>query len=299
MYLTLSAFVPAGAACDGHVARCRTAEDDRRLGGDLAATERVGGDARVLARQRHGCAHRALVPNPAPVLQERAREHNLVTQRGPCAAKTNLAVLQIGSGAQMAPPVSSAPASRLRPAFAVSGHDAGMVALAAGFRAPFPRLWLSGFLSDFGDGVRLAAFPLLAVHFTRSPTAVAAVTAVQGLPWLVLGAGAGVFVDRADRRRVMVIMSIVQAVMIAALAVAILAHSAGLLLIYLTAFVTGVAAGLHGTAASASVPGLVKPADLDQANGQLIASRIVGTELARPGRWRLAVRPGRCPAVRG
>jgi MFS family permease len=157
-----------------------------------------------------------------------------------------------------------------------------MVSQAEGLRAPFPRYWLSSFLSDFGDGVRLAAFPLLAVHYTRSPTAVAAITAVQGLPWLVLGAGAGVIVDRTDRRRVMMSMNIVQAVMMAALVAAILAHGAGLWLIYLAAFVTGIAAGLRGTAASASVPRLVKPADLDQANGRLIAGRIVGNELADP-----------------
>lgn len=162
------------------------------------------------------------------------------------------------------------------------GHDAEMVTQAEGLRAPFPRYWLSSFLSDFGDGVRLAAFPLLAVHFTRSPTAVAAITAVQGLPWLFLGAGAGVIVDRADRRRVMASMSIVQAVMVAALVAALLANSAGLWLIYLAAIVTGIAAGLRGTAASASVPRLVKPADLDQANGRLIAGRIVGNELAGP-----------------
>jgi MFS family permease len=69
-------------------------------------------------------------------------------------------------------------------------------------------LWLSGFLADFGDGVRLAAFPLLAVQFTRSPTAVAAVTAVQGLPWLLTGAVLGVLVDRTDRRRLMVIVNV-------------------------------------------------------------------------------------------
>ncbi len=166
-------------------------------------------------------------------------------------------------------------------------HDAGVVAFAEGLRAPFARYWLSGFLSDFGDGVRLAAFPLLAAHFTRSPTAVAAVTALQGLPWLVLGAGAGVIVDRTDRRRVMVTMSTVEGVILAALAVAVLAHSAGLLLIYLTALVTGIAAGLRGTAASASVPRLVKTAGLDQANGRIIAGRIVGNELAGPaaGGW--------------
>lgn len=157
-----------------------------------------------------------------------------------------------------------------------------MVTLSEGVRAPFPRYWLSGFLSDFGDGVRLAAFPLLAVQYTHSPTAVAAIIAVQGLPWLILGAGAGVIVDRTDQRRVMASMSIVQAVMMAVLVAAILAHSAGLWLIYLAAFVTGIAAGLRGTAASVSVPRLVKPADLDQANGQLIAGRIVGNELAGP-----------------
>ena len=61
-----------------------------------------------------------------------------------------------------------------------------MATFAAGLRTPFARYWLSGFLADFGDGVRLAAFPLLAVQLTRSPAAVAAVTAVQGLPWLLL-----------------------------------------------------------------------------------------------------------------
>jgi hypothetical protein len=34
-------------------------------------------------------------------------------------------------------------------------------------RAPFLRYWLSAFLADFGDGVRLAAFSLLAIHTER------------------------------------------------------------------------------------------------------------------------------------
>ena len=162
-----------------------------------------------------------------------------------------------------------------------------MVAVAGGFRAPFPRYWLSGFLSDFGDGVRLAAFPLLATQFTHSPTAVAAVTAVQGLPWLVMGAGLGVIVDRTNRRRLMVIVDIARAAVIAALALAILAHSAGLLLIYLTAFVTGIGSALRGTAQVTCVPRLVEAADLDQAYGRVIAGQIVGNELAGPaaGGW--------------
>lgn len=168
-----------------------------------------------------------------------------------------------------------------------------MVTLAEGFRAPFPSYWLSSFLADFGDGVRLAAFPLLAAQLTRSPAAVAAVTAVQGLPWLLFGAGAGVIVDRSDRRRLMITVDITRAVIIAALAAAILAHSAGLALIYVTAFVTGAGSALRDAAATTSVPRLVTPACLEQANGRLIAGQIVGNELAGPaaGGWLWASPP--------
>ena len=144
-----------------------------------------------------------------------------------------------------------------------------------------------GILADFGDGVRLAAFPLLAAQLTGSPGAVAAVTAVQGLPWLLVGAGLGVIVDRTDRRRLMLVVDITRAVIIAALAAAVLAHGAGLVLIYLTAFVTGAGSALRDTAAVTCVPRLVEPANLDRANGRVIAGQIVGNELAGPaaGGW--------------
>jgi MFS family permease len=162
-----------------------------------------------------------------------------------------------------------------------------VAALTGGFRAPFTRYWLSGFLADFGDGVRLAAFPLLAAQLTRSPTAVAAVTAVQSLPWLLIGAGVGVLVDRTDRRRLMVIVDVTRAVLIVGLAAAVLDHSAGLALIYLTAFTTGAGSALRDTAAVTCIPRLVGSAELDRANARVIAGRIVGNELAGPaaGGW--------------
>ena len=162
-----------------------------------------------------------------------------------------------------------------------------MVALAGALRGRFARYWLSGFLADFGDGIRLTALPLLAAQITRSPTAVAAVTALQGLPWLLTGVGLGVLVDRSDRRRLMVIVDVTRAVVIAGLAVAVLAHSAGLVLIYVTAFITGVGTALRDTAEVTCVPRLVDSAGLDSANARVIAGQIVGVELAGPavGGW--------------
>lgn len=162
-----------------------------------------------------------------------------------------------------------------------------MVVLTGELRTPFRRFWLSGFLADFGDGVRLAAFPLLALQFTHASVAVAAVTAVQGLPWLVAGPLFGVMVDRTDRRQLMMIVNAVQTLVLTVLAVAVVTHHAGLLLVYLAAFVTGLGGALRGAARSASVPQLVASADLDKANGRVIAGQIVGNELAGPaaGGW--------------
>ncbi|MCI2424175.1 MFS transporter [Saccharopolyspora sp. K220] len=154
-------------------------------------------------------------------------------------------------------------------------------------RAAFSRYWLSAFLADFGDGVRLAAFPLLALQVTNSPAAVAAVTAVQGLPWILIGLGAGAIVDRHDLRATMVMVDVIRAVVIAALALAVAGGALSLPLIYLTAFATGVGALVRDTAAATAVPRLVGEDELERANGRLVAGRLVGDELAGPavGGW--------------
>jgi predicted MFS family arabinose efflux permease len=85
----------------------------------------------------------------------------------------------------------------------------------------------------------------------------------------------------------MVAVDIIRDVVIAALALAVLAHAAGLALIYAAAFATGAGAALRDTAAVTCVPRLVEGADLDRANGRVVAGKIVGNELAGPaaGGW--------------
>lgn len=165
------------------------------------------------------------------------------------------------------------------------------VSTSGGLRGPFTRYWLSAFLADFGDGIRIAAFPLLAVQLTDSPVAVTATMALQGLPWLLFGPGIGAVVDRLDLRRVMVAVDVVRAVLIGALAVAVLAGMASLPLLYAAAFVTGIGAMARDTAASTAVPRLVGDRDLETANGRLQAGTLVGGELAGPaaGGWLFGV----------
>jgi len=59
--------------------------------------------------------------------------------------------------------------------------------LGSGFRA----LFLGSLISNTGDGIRLAALPLLAAELASSPVLVSAVTAAQFLPWVSVAPLAG------------------------------------------------------------------------------------------------------------
>lgn len=102
----------------------------------------------------------------------------------------------------------------------------------AGAGKPFGRYWTATFLADFSDGIRVAAFPLPAVSLTRAPLAVVTVTAIQPLPWLLLGPGIGVLADRVDLRRLMVVVDVARVLVTGALALAVMAETASLTMLY-------------------------------------------------------------------
>src|SRR5437879_1678519 len=66
--------------------------------------------------------------------------------------------------------------------------------------------WLlaSSWVSNLGDGMSLAAGPLLVASKTQDPWLVGLAVVLQRLPWLVFGLLAGVVADRTDRRRIII-----------------------------------------------------------------------------------------------
>ena len=153
-----------------------------------------------------------------------------------------------------------------------------MAAIAVGFR----RLWLSSLLSNLSDGIRAAAFPLLAVTLTRDPVLVAGVTVAQQVPWLIAGPLAGVIVDRSDRKRILLVVNTVRAMILALLAVMLLSGAPPLWLLYLAAFALGVGETFYDNAAQTAVPVLVEPSELERANGRLVAAEVAGNEFVGP-----------------
>jgi predicted MFS family arabinose efflux permease len=64
-------------------------------------------------------------------------------------------------------------------------------------------------VSMLGTALSLVALPVLAFQLTGSPALTALLTAVEAIPYLVLGLPAGALVDRLDRKKVMVVSSVV------------------------------------------------------------------------------------------
>src|SRR5581483_2473238 len=79
--------------------------------------------------------------------------------------------------------------------------------------------WLtaSSWVGNVGDGIALAAGPLLIASETRSAFLVAAAAFLQRLPWLLLGLPAGVIADRVDRRFLLAVAEAFRAVVVVVL----------------------------------------------------------------------------------
>ena len=142
----------------------------------------------------------------------------------------------------------------------------------------FQRLLAATCSSNFGDGLRMTALPLLVASVTRDPVAIGAVSAATTIPWL-LGPIGGTMVDRGDRVRLMVIGQFMRALAVTVLVLAIATGMHALWLIYVVAVLVGLGEVVVDSAAQALVPALVNEPQLEQANGRIAAGMTVTGEV--------------------
>ncbi len=151
----------------------------------------------------------------------------------------------------------------------------------------FHRLWTAGAVSNLGDGVVLAAMPLLAVSLSRSPSTVALVTAAGTLPWLLFSLIGGAIVDRVDRRRAMSVVDGFRFAAMALLGFALVTGAESIPLLVIVSFSLGMAETVFDNASQAILPSLVADDLLETANGRLEGAQIVANQFAGPplGAW--------------
>ena len=153
-------------------------------------------------------------------------------------------------------------------------------------RPPLGRAFLalvtSSGASNLADGVLKVVLPLAAVRVTQSPGLVAGVLIASGLPWLLFALHAGAFVDRMDRRRVMIGANLTRATLVAIPAVTFATGSGSIGWLYVAAFGIGMAEVMHDTAAQSLIPAIIPRDSLSRANGRLFAVELSANQFVGP-----------------
>jgi MFS family permease len=143
-------------------------------------------------------------------------------------------------------------------------------------------LLTGGTISMLGDGMFVAALPLLAATVTSDPRLVAGTTAAGTLPWLIASLPAGALADRRDARHSIARTQWIQAGLVAVLAVVASVHAGRLFALYGIAFGLGVAETFVRASAQKLVPAVVPSAELERANGHQNATIFAAREFLGP-----------------
>lgn len=131
-------------------------------------------------------------------------------------------------------------------------------------RRNFALLWFGGLVSMTGDWMLLVALPIYIYGLTGSALATGAMFAAGLLPNVLLGSVAGVFVDRWDRRRTMVVANLLLTVSV--LPLLIVPQTGWLWVVYAVAFVQSCVGIFNEPAENSMLPHLVEDEHLVAAN---------------------------------
>ena len=150
--------------------------------------------------------------------------------------------------------------------------------LGRGFRL----LMASSWTSNVGDGIALAAGPLLVASKTDHEFLVALAALLQWAPPLLFGLWAGALTDRLDRRLIIITVDLLRALVLALLAAAVAFDVAPIALVLVAMFLLGTAEVFADNTASTLLPMLVKRDDLAIANARLQTGFVTINQLVAP-----------------
>lgn len=150
--------------------------------------------------------------------------------------------------------------------------------LGGGFR------WLlaSSWTTNLGDGLMLAAGPLLVASQTGNPVLVAAAAMSGQLPWLLFGLVAGALADRLDRRLLVMVMDGSRAVVLVLLCAVIATGWVDIPVVLLAMFLLGTAEVFADATAQTLTPMLVEKPDLGIANARIQGGFITLNQMVGP-----------------
>lgn len=140
----------------------------------------------------------------------------------------------------------------------------------------------SSWSSNIGDGIALAAGPLLVASQTRNPTLVALAALLQSLPWLLFGLYAGAVADRLDRKVVIVTANTLRVLVVLVLCGFVVTDHVSIGVVLVTIFAHATCEVFADTTASTLLPMLVPRDDLRLGQVRLQAGFLTANQLVGP-----------------
>ncbi|MHA2362406.1 MAG: MFS transporter [Candidatus Hodarchaeales archaeon] len=129
----------------------------------------------------------------------------------------------------------------------------------------FGKLWLAQLVNNIGNQFTFLALQFLVFSLTKSTLAMGILAVCQVLPMILIGPYIGVLIDRFDRKRIMVLSNIIQAVWLLLIPLSVIFPNR-VILIFLLAFLMGTTTRFFLPSRQASIPKLVDRSDLLSAN---------------------------------
>ncbi|RIJ53021.1 MFS transporter, partial [Clavibacter lycopersici] len=148
--------------------------------------------------------------------------------------------------------------------------------------SPFGALWGANALSNLADGLVFVTMPLVAAGLTDDPRGVAGLATTYALVRLLVALPVGVYVDRLDRRTLIVVANLLRGAAVLGLAVSIQSGVASLAVLYAVMAVVGVLESAADGAAVAVLPSIVPRDRLDRANARITGTQLVADEFVGP-----------------
>ena len=161
--------------------------------------------------------------------------------------------------------------------------------------ADFLKLWTAQSVSQFGTNISQIALPLVAVLVLHaSAFQVAALSTIDFVPFLLFALPAGVWVDRLERRPILVIADLGRAVALGSIPLAAVIGHLTLAQLYVAGFVTGTLTVFFDVSYQSYLPSLVERPELVEGNAKLEVSRSAA-QIGGPGIGGLLVRAFTAP----
>lgn len=147
----------------------------------------------------------------------------------------------------------------------------------------FRKLWAAQAVSAVGSRVTRTAIPIIAINsLDASPLAIAVLSVMGIAPAAVVGIFLGGFIDRSDKRLILVVADVFRGALVATITLAGLFGSVTITQLGLVAALVGTASSLFEIAAHAYLPVLIGREQLVDGNAKLAATDSAA-EIAGPG----------------